>query len=1132
MKLSLLISRSLRHFWRTNVAVALGAAVGTAVLCGALLVGDSMRASLREAALGRLGRIDYAAQSPRFFRSKLADELADPSEDLQTAPLVTVRGAATHADTQARAGGINVYGVDARYWQFANDQALNNYGGPTAGEVVLTDRLASEIDAAVGDDVILRVNKPGDVSLETLLGRRDDATAGLRLRVARIVSSLGVGGYSANPGERAAKNAFVSIHALQQTLDREDQVNAIVARGGDANWPMDRVKQHVTLADYGVRMIVNESLGYVRFESAGFLVDPVSEGAIVDAAKKLGAETIPVIAYLANSIAPIGGDDVNDRTIAYSTIAAVDPRATGLTLTKGRYLSSPDADEILVNQWTATQMNAAVGDAIEISYYVTGPLGDLQTERRTLTLVGVVAMDEAALDQGFTPEYEGVTDTRTIADWDPPFPMDLKRIRDRDDDYWKKYRTAPKAFVGSQTGLSMWAEPEPRLGRFTSIRVKPDDGADVDAFAEKIKSEVLRLIDPSQFGLVFQPVRSVALAAGQGSTNFGMLFIGFSFFLIASAAMLVALLFRLAVERRSREVGMMLATGYSPRRAFRCFAAQGVVLAGIGGFVGIAGAIGYAALMIRGLTSWWSDAVTAPLLHLSITPASIAIGYLSGLVVACISIGWSIRGLTKRAPAALLAGATGADNRQSATKRRTWTGVIAIGLAAAAIGLAIYGSQLSGIAQAGTFFGGGFCMLTAGLCGVYLLFARRRHRQSTEALTRQSMWRLAARNVPRHAGRGVLTVGLIAAATFLLVAVEAFRLDAGQLGGGKDSGAGGFTLLAESAGPLPYDPGDADGRSSLGFRDANDPVLADVTIFPFRLRRGDQTSCLNLYMPENPRIVGAPPAFVDRGGFQFASSLADSDAERDNPWRLLDESQPGGAIPVIGDEAAVMWQLHSGLGKELVIADQRGESVRLRFVGLLRNSVLQDELVVSDADFVRMFPNVDGHSFFLIQTPPDATNSVERTLEQELSTYGFDATRSDRKIADFLGVQNTYLSTFQTLGGIGLVLGSIGLAAVLLRNIWERRGELALMRALGFAQSALAWMVVAENLILVLLGLGVGVGCAIIAVLPSVLRDPSSLPLKSLGITLAAVVIVGGGASIVAIRGAIRAPLITSLRRE
>lgn len=1132
MKLSLLISRSLRHFWRTNIAVALGAAVGTAVLCGALLVGDSMRASLREAALGRLGRIDYAVQSPRFFRSKLAGELADPIDDLRTAPLVTVRGAATQDKTKARAGGINVYGVDARFWKFANDDALDQYDGPKAGEVVLTDSLANEIDAAVGDDVILRVNKPGDVSLETLLGRRDDATAGLRLRVARIVSSLGVGGYSANPGERAAKNAFVAIDALQQTLDRGDQVNAIVARGGDADWPMDRVKQFATLADYGVRMIVSESLGYVRFESVGFLVDPVSEGAIVDAAKNVGATAIPVVAYLANSIAPVGGDNLDDRTIAYSTIAAVDSNAAGLSLTEGRNLSSLDADEILINEWTATQMIVAIGDAIEVSYYVTGPLGALQTRHRKLTLVGVVAMDDASLDQGFTPEYEGVTDTRSIADWDPPFPMDLKLIRDRDDDYWEKYRTAPKAFVGLQTGLSIWAEPEPRLGRYTSIRVKPDDGGDIEAFAKQIESEVLRLIDPSQFGLVFQPVRSVALAAGQGSTDFGGLFIGFSFFLILSAAMLVALLFRLAVERRSREVGMMLATGFSPRRAFQCFAAQGVVLAGVGGVVGVVGAIGYAALMIKGLTSWWSAAVTAPFLHLSITPASIAIGYISGLVVACVSIGWSIRGLTKQAPAALLAGATGEDDRQSVAKRRTWTKIIAIVLAVAAIGLAIYGTQLSGIAQAGTFFGGGFCMLAAGLCGVYLLFARRRHRQSTEVTARQSMWRLAARNVPRHAGRGVLTVGLIAAATFLLVAVEAFRLNAGQLDGGKDSGTGGFTLLAESAGPLPYDPGAAEGRASLGFRDANDPMLADMTVFPFRLRPGDQTSCLNLYMPENPRIIGAAPAFIDRGGFQFASTLAKTDAERENPWELLNEPQPDGAIAAIGDEAAVMWQLHSGLGKELVVADQRGESVRLRFVGLLRNSVLQDELIVSDADFVRMFPNVDGHSFFLIQTPADATADVEQTLERELSTYGFDATRTDRKLADFLGVQNTYLSTFQTLGGIGLVLGSIGLAAVLLRNIWERRGELALMRALGFMQSALAWMVSAENLILVLLGLGVGVGCAIIAVLPTVLRNPASLPIKSLGITLAAVIIVGGGASIVAIRGAIRAPLITSLRRE
>jgi putative ABC transport system permease protein len=46
-----LVRRGLRHHWRAHAAAGVGAGIGTAVLAGALLVGDSVRTSLRERAL-------------------------------------------------------------------------------------------------------------------------------------------------------------------------------------------------------------------------------------------------------------------------------------------------------------------------------------------------------------------------------------------------------------------------------------------------------------------------------------------------------------------------------------------------------------------------------------------------------------------------------------------------------------------------------------------------------------------------------------------------------------------------------------------------------------------------------------------------------------------------------------------------------------------------------------------------------------------------------------------------------------------------------------------------------------------------------------------------------------------------
>src|SRR5205814_9546349 len=75
MRLSTLLFRNLIYFWRSNVAVVLGVATAVAVLAGALLVGDSVRGSLRDLFVQRLGKTDEVIASTSFFREKLTDEL-------------------------------------------------------------------------------------------------------------------------------------------------------------------------------------------------------------------------------------------------------------------------------------------------------------------------------------------------------------------------------------------------------------------------------------------------------------------------------------------------------------------------------------------------------------------------------------------------------------------------------------------------------------------------------------------------------------------------------------------------------------------------------------------------------------------------------------------------------------------------------------------------------------------------------------------------------------------------------------------------------------------------------------------------------------------------------------------------
>jgi ABC-type antimicrobial peptide transport system permease subunit len=125
------------------------------------------------------------------------------------------------------------------------------------------------------------------------------------------------------------------------------------------------------------------------------------------------------------------------------------------------------------------------------------------------------------------------------------------------------------------------------------------------------------------------------------------------------------------------------------------------------------------------------------------------------------------------------------------------------------------------------------------------------------------------------------------------------------------------------------------------------------------------------------------------------------------------------------------------------------------------------------------------------------------------------------------------LSTFQTLGGLGLLLGTVGLATVLLRNVLERRRELALLGAVGYRGRHFLLMVVAENALLLAAGLAVGAVCAGLAIAPAIAERGGRIPLTSGGgLLLFAVFATGLLSSIVATRTAIAAPLLEALRSE
>ncbi|HSE98429.1 MAG TPA: FtsX-like permease family protein, partial [Blastocatellia bacterium] len=1029
MNTATLLRKNLTYYWRTNLAVVLGVATAIAVLAGALLVGDSVRASLRDLFLSRLGKTDLLVSSTSFFREQLARDVESDARFADhfsgVCPLITFEGIVAHEKSGRRAGGVQVYGVDDRFWDF------NGLGGekrsPESNESLVSAGLASELGSEPGDSLLLIIQKPADIPAESLHGRKEDLGRTFRLNVREVLPSPGLGEFSARPQQGAVRTLFVSLTRLQRELQQQGKVNTILLAGGGEDYERAQtligeiLTDRFELADVGIKVRQLDKQGAISLESDSAIISDALADTAKVAAANLGLRSSEILSYLANTIR------VNGREVPYSLVTALDTRTLeeviGATTAQGLSADTATGENdspIFFNEWAARDLGARPGNTVEIDYYVWEQEGHLSTHKAAFQLREIVPMQGAALDRDMVPQYPGITESESLGDWDPPFPMDLNRVRPIDEQYWDQYRTTPKAFITLEDGQRLW---QSRFGKLTSMRFFPEEGAPLDQSLAGFSRELRRAINPVQLGLGVYPVRAEGLEASRGATDFGEYYVYFSFFLVVSALLLTALFFKLGIEQRLREIGLLRAVGFPLAEIRRLFIYEGALLATIGSVLGLAGAVGYGWLMMLGLRTWWVDAVGTQLLSLHITPVSLLIGGAAGIIAALACITWTLRGIALASPRSLLSGSVEALVKKgtgTAASSRPRGAVIAVAVFGLLGTVLLVSAWAGAIGQVAGFFGAGVSLLVA-LISYLALWIRRDERRAIQGSGFMPVSRLGFRNVTYRPGRSVLCIALIASATFIIVAVDAFRRETGETSSDRKSGTGGYSLLAETIVPIVHDPNSEEGRENLFLTpDANDPV-GEMSFERFRLRPGDDASCLNLYQPKNPRVLGASGAFMRRGRFAFQSSLAQTAAEKENPWLLLEREEGDGAIPVIADANSLTYVLHLGLGDEFVLTTESSKRIRFRIVAALSDSIFQGELIMSEENFIRQFPEYAGYRFFLIDTPRDNAAAATRFLEDRLSDYGFDVASAPDRLASYHRVENTYLSTFQTLGGLGLL---------------------------------------------------------------------------------------------------------------
>jgi hypothetical protein len=406
------------------------------------------------------------------------------------------------------------------------------------------------------------------------------------------------------------------------------------------------------------------------------------------------------------------------------------------------------------------------------------------------------------------------------------------------------------------------------------------------------------------------------------------------------------------------------------------------------------------------------------------------------------------------------------------------------------------------------FFGIGFALLGFGiwLCWVVM---RRLDRSSTLDSTAD----LALRNTTRRRGRSMATVGVLASGVFMVVAVDSFRKTGDIDATRKDSGTGGFALIGESASPIYEDLNSQKGREAYAL---DDKIMEGVHVVQMRVRDGDDASCLNLNRAVQPRVLGVK--FGELSGSGAGDSPATvSPATRRDDGRVARETDAGGspaplprfsldwntvtakdAVPGVVDANTLQWAMQKKVGDILDIPGERGESARIQVAATVPASILQGLVLIPEDRFISSYPNSAGTRFFLIDCPPAKASAVREHLVEQLGDRGLELVPTAQRLAEFNAVENTYLSIFQVLGGLGMLLGSAGLGIVVARNVLERRREFGLLEAIGFTPAQLRSLVFAEHRWLIVAALGIGAGSALIAVLPGIIQKGAGFPWASL----------------------------------
>jgi putative ABC transport system permease protein len=1039
MTLIKLLLQTLRHYFGSSLATASGIAISTAVICGALIIGDSLRESLLKIVDYRLGQTTHSITAgERIFTKDLGERL-DKNTVLEAASVLKTEAIVSVQGGSLRVNKVHLWGIDSSFIRLVGKIESDMF--PAEDEVLISQNLAARLMVEAGDFILLRLKVTGPIPSNTPFVSEDNQTVARRIKIKAIVDKEQFGHFNLQTSQSAPFNIFVNIDWLNRAMETEDMANLVLVKAGEKINP-DEIEQFVRqtwqLEDANLKLEFKQETGHYLLTSQRVFIDDYLY-------KEIGAifpEAENFLTYFVNSLIH------KDKETPYSFVSAMESSKLNLK-----------PDETFINEWLANDLQIGEGDSLLLKYFEVGPLRTLIEKENYFKVKGIISMKDAANDHLLMPHLPGLSDAGNCRDWETGIPIKLESIRQKDEDYWEIYKGTPKAYISLHSGQVLWQN---RFGKLTGIQISASEYNE-----QEIRDLIKERINPFKLEFQVNEVRKQGLLAAKGGVDFSQLFAGLGVFIIISGLMLTVLLLNLSLKRRSSQIRLYTSLGFSNSLIKRIILSEAFIITLFGAIAGVVFSIGYSKLILAGLNQNWHDIVRTEVLSLHFNILTLTAGMVTsiilGMIVVYFGVNKTLLQTNKKAESA--------KTKSIKSSKSNFLLIASLILIFASLLLILFLTVFSSGDLLFGWFTAGIMLLSTFLLMTYRFLFTGENKSSGIF----SLKKLSRKNLSENPSRSFTIVVLLSLGSFVIIVTAANRKDSVDVSS-MHSGGGGFAFMAETTVPFLQNLSNTDTRLDFGIPDG-------VDFIQFPSSYDDDASCLNLNRVANPRILAVDPELME-GRFSFVSNhpLVDEIA----PWQSLNQNL-NDVVPAVADQTVIQWGLGKKVGDTLTYVNESGSEVKLLLIGGLANSIFQGNVIISEENFAKHFPSKGGSNVFLIETSDAAQANLNKELSSIFRDFGWEMMTTDEKLAEFNAVENTYLRIFFLMGAFGMLLGTIGLAIIIAKSLLERKSEMALLSALGFKNKTILKLYFNEYFALFLTGIFAGALTAVVATLPTFL---------------------------------------------